>query len=681
LTENAVLDLLEDRLGEAARAALHQHVDGCAPCRRLLAEVTRAFVSAGASSAAVSTAPLDDALAPPAVAGDLFDDYRIERPLGRGGFGRVYLGRDLHLDRPVAIKLLAGVPDDAERRRFRVEAQAVARLQHPNVMAVYRVGEVGGRPYLAMEYIRGQDLRRLERPVPGAQALSIALGLSRGLAAAHARGIVHRDVKSANVMITPEGEIKLLDFGLAKLGGEALFAEASPAANAPAPGSSAARSRLTHTGAVVGTPLYLAPEVHRGAPATFASDIYSTGVVLHELCTGYTPLEDPALAALERERRPAPLEQIPPLHPRVPALDPAFAAIIDRCLCGDAQGRFASGDELLAALSRLHPLAPAPRAPRLRRALPWMAAGLAALGALGVGLPRLAAPSRRAPPAPRALAAAPLAPPPEIDLEKRPPIVELFLIATLPAHRGSMITLDDGVAYVGSNGDDKLFQVPLTPGAQARLLYRSPGSRVLGRGSGIGGLEVWGDQIVWADHHGGCLYAAPKDGSGEPRLFREGLTGIGGFHTDARFIYWMDVDGSAPGALWKTAREGGASVIVSPGTGISGGDVLLGGPGGQFLLTDQSKGALFVAPREGGPATVLAELGVQLTQIAADESAYYVGEVKAGAIFRIDKETRQISTQISGMGHPSGVAADASTVYWVTYLNPSVWGLRKSSPP
>src|ERR1044071_3997999 len=145
---------------------------------------------------------------------DEFEEYRLVRLLGRGAMGEVYLARDSLLDRPVAVKFVQA-EDPVARARLFDEARAIARLQHPNVVAIYRVAEVSGHPYLVSEYVRGRPLDELQRPVPSKQALALAIDLTRGLAAAHRCGVLHRDVKPANAMITEDGHAKLLDFGLA----------------------------------------------------------------------------------------------------------------------------------------------------------------------------------------------------------------------------------------------------------------------------------------------------------------------------------------------------------------------------------------------------------------------------------------------------------------------------------
>ena len=140
------------------------------------------------------------------------------RPLGRGVMGEVHLAHDLLLDRPVAVKFVAGLePTAYARERFFTEARAIARVQHPNVVAIHRVGQVRGRPYLVSEYIRGESLEKLALPLPWERVSEIALGLARGLAAAHRMQVLHRDLKPANAILGEDGEAKLVDFGLAVL--------------------------------------------------------------------------------------------------------------------------------------------------------------------------------------------------------------------------------------------------------------------------------------------------------------------------------------------------------------------------------------------------------------------------------------------------------------------------------
>jgi serine/threonine protein kinase/formylglycine-generating enzyme required for sulfatase activity len=178
-----------------------------------------------------------------------FDEYRLVELLGRGGMGEVYLAYDKILDRPVAVKFISGLePSQTARERFLVEARAAARLQHPNVVTIYRVGELDDRPFIISEFVHGKSLDTLAKPMDFTRALELGRGLARGLAAAHRRNVLHRDIKPANAILTDDGEVKLLDFGLAKLldpvlhgsepAGAAAFAARSPAPLLPPASSS-----------------------------------------------------------------------------------------------------------------------------------------------------------------------------------------------------------------------------------------------------------------------------------------------------------------------------------------------------------------------------------------------------------------------------------------------------------
>jgi formylglycine-generating enzyme required for sulfatase activity len=316
LTDEALVDFLDGRLSDEALARAHRHASGCDACRELLASVTRGGPEPEPESESES---ID--WAPP----DVFDEFRLERVLGRGGMGVVYLAHDTSLDRRVAVKFIASrQPEPWVRAYFETEALAVARLQHPNVVSVFRVGEVQGHPYIVSEYVVGQSLAELPVPVPWRRVLALGVGLARGLAAAHRQGVFHRDIKPSNALLTEDGEVKLLDFGLAE--------RFEPGAASPA-----SRPRF-----IAGTRPYMAPELLEGAPATPRGDLYALGVVLHELCTGELPPGMPrrreaAASTAAGEQR----------------MDPEFAAIIARCLAPQPGERFASAEALREALERL----------------------------------------------------------------------------------------------------------------------------------------------------------------------------------------------------------------------------------------------------------------------------------------------------------------------------------------
>jgi serine/threonine protein kinase len=260
----------------------------------------------------------------------LIDRYRLLSPVGAGAMSEVWAARDLRLGRMVAVKVLGGTArgDDDSRARFGAEARAAARLAHPNVVPVYDSGEHDGTPFLVMELLSGRTLADElgDGPLTEERAREIGAQVLAGLAASHRTGILHRDVKPANVLIAADGSARLADFGIAK----------TPDA-----------ADVTQAGIVVGTTAYLAPERLAGGPATARSDVYAVGVMLYEALAGHKPYEvDGAaalVAAIERGR-------YLPLGRVRPDLDPALATAVERAFAKDPADRFASADALRAAL-------------------------------------------------------------------------------------------------------------------------------------------------------------------------------------------------------------------------------------------------------------------------------------------------------------------------------------------
>jgi hypothetical protein len=295
--------------------------------------------------------------------------YEIEGILGRGGMGVVYRARHLALKRAVALKMIlhAGHAGEAERARFRAEAEAAARLTHPHIVQVYEVGEHDGRPFCALELVEGGSLagKLMAGPLPPAEAAKLAEAMARAMSLAHARNVIHRDLKPANVLLTSDGTPKIADFGLARRLDE---------------------SGQTQAGAVLGTPSYMAPEQAEGRAneAGPAADVWALGAVLYECLTGRPPfLGASVLETLEqvRTREPAPPRSLNPAVPR------DLETVCLKCLRKEPERRYASAAELADDLGRFlrgepvaaRPVGGAERLAKWARRRPAVAGLLAAL--------------------------------------------------------------------------------------------------------------------------------------------------------------------------------------------------------------------------------------------------------------------------------------------------------------
>ena len=270
------------------------------------------------------------------VANSFSDRYEIERGIARGGMAQVYLARDQLLDRLVAVKVLFPefARDPSFVERFRREAQAAANLSHPNIVAIYDWGQERGTYFIVMEYIEGRSLRDLihaDGPLAPAQSAEIGAEIAEALAFAHRSGVVHRDIKPGNVLLTETGRVKVTDFGIAR----ATQADTKEA--------------LTQTGAVMGTATYFSPEQAQGLPVDGRSDVYSLGVVLYEMLSGEPPFsgDTPVAVAYKHVR-----EEPPMLSEQVPSVPHDLERIVLSAMSKDLDSRYQSADDLRDDLVR-----------------------------------------------------------------------------------------------------------------------------------------------------------------------------------------------------------------------------------------------------------------------------------------------------------------------------------------
>ncbi len=271
--------------------------------------------------------------APDTLIDQIFDGrYRVVRKLGTGGMANVYLAEDQELGRRVAIKMLDDRHSQDEQfvERFRREAKNVAGLSHPNIVSIYDRGRAEGTYYIAMEYLEGRTLKELlvaRGPTPLPVAVDYARQILAALAFAHRNGIVHRDIKPHNVVVAPDGRLKVTDFGIARSGA----------------------SQMTETGSIIGTAQYLSPEQAKGAPVTPASDIYSVGIVLYEMLTGTVPFSGDTPLEIAMKHLSAIPEPPSELRPDIPH---EFDSIVLRALAKDPADRYQSAEEMDVDLAR-----------------------------------------------------------------------------------------------------------------------------------------------------------------------------------------------------------------------------------------------------------------------------------------------------------------------------------------
>ncbi len=509
--------------------------------------------------------------------------YEVVARVGQGGMGEVFRARDTRLGRDVALKVLPEefVRDRERLSRFEREARMLAQLQHDNVAAVYGFEQDEGRPLLVMELVEGEDLAaRLGRgALPPEEAGRLALQIARGLEAAHEKGIVHRDLKPANVRITPEGKVKILDFGLARaLAGE----PSAPAGGTELLNSPTLGQALTGAGVVLGTAAYMSPEQARGRPVDRRADIWAFGVILYEMLAGKRLFEgdtaSDVLAAVLRHE---------PDWGQLPAQAPLLAQLCRRCLERDPQLRLrdigearvaldGGGGSMLSSpgLASGTALAPPPRRPR---AAVLASVALPALLALAAGLWAGRGPLATPAPDGRLVRS-------EIAL---PPGVSPQLALSAP---GPLQVSPDGLhlAFAGrdSTGQTMLFVRPLDS-LEARPLngtrgaaypFWSPDSRTLAffsngklqrvdidggpvvtlcpAGNGKGGSWAPDGTILFAPSHVSAIHRVPASG-GEPEPVTTLAQGAG--QRSHRFPIWLPGGKHFIYMVWKQGRQTGGS--------------------------------------------------------------------------------------------------------------------------
>ncbi len=521
--------------------------------------------------------------------------YRMESRLGEGGMGVVYRAHDTHLNRPVAIKVLradsAVTPE--RRRRFVQEAQAASALNHPNIITIHDITSDQGVDFIVMEYLAGKtlDQRLGAQGLPLAEALRYAAPMAAALARAHAAGIVHRDLKPANIMVTDDGLVKVLDFGLAKL-----TQPDEPAAESAATVSMRPDEGLrTEEGAILGTVAYMSPEQAAGGKVDRRSDIFSFGTVLYEMISGRRPFQgDTRMVTLSAilTQEPKPVGEI------VSGLPAEISTVISRCLRKDPGRRLQHMDDVCIALEELKEqsdsdkLVPAAGLAGRRRRLPiWALVAAVLIAAAGAGLYL----SRRSSGQPSVWSIQPLTS--SSGLEREPSW----------SPDGSFI------AYSHTGPGNAEIYVMSTGGGNPIRLTNHPADSILPRWSPDGRyLAFVSDRGAGAN-----VYLVPPLGGPERKLAETGLPalerlfhlfrvlGAGPWSPDGQELLYSRLQPNGQTAVWKIrlATEQASQVTFPPAGGADG--WASWSPDGAFIVFLRDPGGLWLQPAGGGQARPL----------------------------------------------------------------------------
>ncbi|MGC2636387.1 MAG: protein kinase [Acidobacteriaceae bacterium] len=468
--------------------------------------------------------------------GFLLGDYEVLAPLGAGGMGEVYRARDARLGREVAIKVLprSWIRDPDRLRRFDLEARSAAALNHPNILAVYQMGTFNGFPYLVSELLEGETLReRLARgPLPVRKVVEYGIQIARGLEAAHRKGIVHRDLKPENLFLTSDGQIKILDFGLARV--ILPDAEEVNAADTVA-------ERHTTPGIQLGTVGYMSPEQVRGVPAVPQSDLFSLSVILREMLTAKRTFQKPTSV----ETMTAILNEEPaPVAETIPNIPPGLQRILDRGLDKDPAQRFQSASDMAFALEALSDPAVASISGRSRtrnqnstpRRLLLLAAAIVVIAALGF-LVHLAAQPASA------------------------PTVSNYVQLTHDGLQKTLIGTDGARLYLSltTSAVNNLAVLDLADHEETRIaLPASDMQPVTVSPDGSAVLVIQGQGFPFR----GAFWSVPVVG-GSPRRLADGVGTTGAWSGDRKWLayadktdlYVADADGSSPRKIRSLDRQ------------------------------------------------------------------------------------------------------------------------------
>jgi Tol biopolymer transport system component/tRNA A-37 threonylcarbamoyl transferase component Bud32 len=609
--------------------------------------------------------------------------YRILEKIGEGGMGAVYKALDTHLDRVVALKVLPHdkVADSERRQRFIQEAKAASALHHPNIIVVHDVASDQGLDFIVMEFVEGSTLAELvgRKGLKLNEALGYAVQVADGLARAHAAGIIHRDLKPTNIMITGEGLVKILDFGLAKLA-----EEAGPAADGATVTFGRGERPRTEEGFIVGTAAYMSPEQAEGKKVDARSDIFSFGAVLYEMLTGQKPFERDSrvatLAAVLREE-PKPAGQISE------ALPPDVEHVLTRCLRKDPQRRWQTMSDLKVALQDLKEdsesgklrAAPTRAAARGSRFF-WLAAGgILGLAAVLIGVWL-------------------------IFLKKAPARPVEFDITRLTYESGATLSSAisaDGTMFAyasdrAGNGDMDIW-VQQMSGESPLRLTDDPAIDWYPCFSPDGSKIAFG-----STREGGGIFVVPTLGGQARRLTDRGLGPQ--YSPDGAWISYVDIPASlelAKTHIYLVPSQGGSTRPFHPEFGVVGfglGQAAIWSPDGKFILfrgrrtDDPRSDDWWVAPLEGGaPIRTNALRKLNLVSVwknpyawAGDYVYYSTGTTVEGVnLFRapIDKKTFQFSgkferiTSGAGTHYLTSVDRNGRVVFTNMTWTGNVWSL------